>query len=350
MASIMIGARSLRNGTTRAFIILFVMLLGLLVCGMLGLISIGPATGFSILQNFATLGPVALGLGLTMLVREFDISISGMFGLGGCIAVLVGALYPALGIVAAVMFGLIAGAAQGGLMMWLRLGSVPVTLGGLLTFNGIANVLTGSESLRFTNNKIVSLINEPLLGFLSLRSLAAVLVFAVATLIIGWTRLGRDMIALGSSRQAAVSAGVSETPIIVGVFATSGALSALAGAMLSYSLSAASPSGLSDVAVPAVAGVILGGASLLGGAGRPAGTAAGVLILCVLATGLTALGVSSAIRDFITGGILLAVAISDGPDLGRRIYELKAIRRRIGGGAGSLRPLEQSVARTTKQL
>jgi hypothetical protein len=60
--------------------------------------------------------------------------------------------------------------------------------------------------------------------------------------------------------------------------------------------------------------------------------------------------VSSAIRDFITGGILLAVAISDGPDLGRRIYELKAIRRRVVGDVGSLHPLEQSVAPATKQL
>jgi hypothetical protein len=76
------------------------------------------------------------------------------------------------------------------------------------------------------------------------------------------------------------------------------------------------------VTVPAVAAVILGGASLSGGTARPLGAAAGVLILCILRTGLTSLGVSAHVHEIVTGAILLAVAISDGPDLMRRIYEL----------------------------
>ena len=47
-------------------------------------------TIFSVMQLFATLGLVALGLGLSMLVREFDLSVAGMVGLAGCIAVMTG--------------------------------------------------------------------------------------------------------------------------------------------------------------------------------------------------------------------------------------------------------------------
>ena len=59
------------------------------------------ATANSMLQTFATIGPVALGLGMTMLVREFDLSVAGLFGLAGCIAVLTGSTSPLLGIAAA---------------------------------------------------------------------------------------------------------------------------------------------------------------------------------------------------------------------------------------------------------
>ena len=49
------------------------------------------ATAFSVLQQFATIGPVALALGLTMIVREFDLSVGGMLSLAGCLAVMTGA-------------------------------------------------------------------------------------------------------------------------------------------------------------------------------------------------------------------------------------------------------------------
>ena len=57
-------------------------------------------TVFSVMQLFATLGLVALGLGLSMLVREFDLSVAGMVGLAGCIAVMTGVENPWLGVAA----------------------------------------------------------------------------------------------------------------------------------------------------------------------------------------------------------------------------------------------------------
>jgi ribose/xylose/arabinose/galactoside ABC-type transport system permease subunit len=315
------------NGTLRAFA-----LLGLLICGFWGLASagrvhLGPETVFSVLQNFATYGPVALGLGLTMLVREFDISIAGTFSLGSCVAVLVGAVDPALGIIAALLVGLVGGFTQGVLIVRLQLGSVAVSLGGLLTFSGIAYVLTGNQSVSFGNLDVAMAMNAPILGLFSIRSLAALSVFAIAAVIVSYTRIGRDMIAAGSDRQASAMAGVAIEPLVVGAFATSGILSAGSGALLSYSLAAASPAGLSDVTVPAIAAVILGGASLLGGAGRPLGTAAGMLILSLLQTGLTALGFPPFVQELVTGTVLLVVAISDGPDLVRRLHAASKLRR-----------------------
>jgi len=328
----------LRNGTHRAFALFVALAAAFVAVALSAGLPLSGETGFSVLQNFATFGPVALGLGLTMLVREFDISIAGMFGLGGCVAVLVGASGPALGVAAAIAVGLFGGVAQGVFMTRLRLGSVAVTLGGLLTFGGLAYVLTGNRSVPFGNLEIALAMNAPILQIFSLRSLVAWALFIVAAAIVAFTRVGRDMIATGSDRQASALAGVSTDSIIIGAFAASGTLSALAGALLSYSLSAASPAGLSDVSVPAVAAVILGGASLSGGTGRPLGTAAGVLILCLLRTGLTALGVSPYVHEVVTGAILLAVAIADGPDLIRRVSDatrMPSIRLRASGPRSS---------------
>ena len=53
------------------------------------------ATAFSVLQQFATIGPVALALGLSMIIREFDLSVGGMLSLAGCLAVMTGGNEPA---------------------------------------------------------------------------------------------------------------------------------------------------------------------------------------------------------------------------------------------------------------
>jgi ribose/xylose/arabinose/galactoside ABC-type transport system permease subunit len=281
------------------------------------------STVFSVLQQFATIGPVALGLGLSMILREFDLSVGGMLSLAGCIAVMTGGDAPMLGIALAMLAGLAAGLIQGTIMVWLGLSSVGVTLGGLLTLGGIAYVLTANQTIGYDRMDVAMLVNERLLGIFSLRNLVAIAVFAIAALIMGWTRIGRDVIAVGSDRRAALVAGVGVDRIVIGVFAASGVLTALSGSLLSYSLAAASPVALADTLIPAAAACIIGGVSLAGGKGAPLGIAGGVLVLCVLRSGLTAIGVPPYMHDIVTGGVLLAVALLDADDLERRLFALQ---------------------------
>ena len=105
------------------------------------------ATAYSALQTFATISLVTLGLGLTMMIREFDLSVVGMYGMAGCIAVLTGTHHPWLGLGFGLAIGLTAGIVQGLIIVRLHLSSVGVTLGGLLVFVGIAFVLAESRPL-----------------------------------------------------------------------------------------------------------------------------------------------------------------------------------------------------------
>jgi ribose/xylose/arabinose/galactoside ABC-type transport system permease subunit len=134
--------------------------LGLIDHGTGYFFSVG--TIFSVMQLFATLGLVALGLGLSMLIREFDLSVSGMVGMAGCIAVLTGARDPWLGAALGVGAGLLVGLLQGLIMTRLNLSSVGVTLGGLLTLQGVTYVLTDNQTINYPNMKVALGLNAPL--------------------------------------------------------------------------------------------------------------------------------------------------------------------------------------------
>lgn len=287
-------------------------------------------TAFSVFQLFATLGLVALGLGLSMMVREFDLSVAGMMGLAGCIAVMTGVENPWLGLVCGVVAGVVSGGLQGLIMTRLRISSVGVTLGGLLTLQGMTYVLTGNRTINYPNLPVSLTLSKPIEGLLSLRSAAALAVFVFIALVMAFTRIGRDVAATGGDRRASMIAGVNTDRVLVGVFMASGAFSALGGVLLSYSLGAASPAGLADVLAPAAAAAIIGGVSLLGGRGHPLGIAAGVLTLCILRSGFNAIGVPPPVHEVVTGAILLVIAIVDAPDLVRELtrWRLRRAERR----------------------
>jgi ribose/xylose/arabinose/galactoside ABC-type transport system permease subunit len=327
------AARLLLAPRARPFTIMAgaVLVLALIDRGSGYFFSIG--TVFSVMQLFATLGPVALGLGLSMLVREFDLSVAGIVGLAGCIAVLTGAADPWLGFTLGVGAGVVSGTLQGLIMTRLHLSSVGVTLGGLLTLQGITYVLTGNQSIGYPDMAVALALNAPIAGLVSVRSAAALAVFVLAALVMSLTHIGRDVIATGSDRRASRIAGLNTDRIVVAVFAASGASAALAGVLLSYSLGAASPVALADVLAPAAAAAIVGGVSVVGGRGSPMGIAAGVLTLCILRSGLSAIGVAPEVHDLVTGAILIVIAVLDAPELARRVaaWRLARAERACGG-------------------
>lgn len=311
--------------TVRPFAILLAVLI---ILGIMGGAKIfTSALAYSVFQQFATLGPVALGLGLTMMIRGFDLSVGSVFGLAGILAIMSGDVDPFLGIGVALAVGAVSGFVQAALIEKLRIDSIAITLGGLLALAGLSYVVTGNSEIGFSRADIAQLIERPLVGPLSLRFMIVAVVFVVASLLITYTRFGRDLIATGSARQAALIAGVRVTFVTIVVFVLSGGLAGLSGGMLSYSLAAASPLGLADILVPAAAAAIIGGVSLAGGVGHPLGIAGGVLVLCVLRSGLTAIGAEPFVHNLVQGAVLLFVGIFDGDELSRRLHALRAAFR-----------------------
>jgi ribose/xylose/arabinose/galactoside ABC-type transport system permease subunit len=290
---------------------------------------------FNTLQGFASLGLVALALGLTLVAGEFDVSVLGMQALGGVLAVKAGAHSGTLGILAAVAACAFLGAVQGGVIARLRVQSMPVTIGTYIALLGLTNVVAGNETLTFANTDASIWINQTVASWFSPRSLIALGAFAVVLVACATTRIGPELRALGGDRRAARVVGVPVGREVTGLFAVSGALAGLAGAMLAYSNASATLNPGLQPLVLAAAAAVLGGVSLRGGRGAIWGLLLGALAVALLEQvfAITALPTSSA--QIVFGSLLLVVVVVDAPDLRSSLARLRARRASIGRGTSS---------------
>lgn len=270
---------------------------------------------YDIFQNFANAALLALALGITMIAGEFDLSVAATFGLGGVVAVETGAHNPWLGVAVAVAAGLMAGALQGSVVTFFGINAMAVTLGGFLAIAGIAELISRSRTLSYSNYEVGAFLQNPIAGVLSWQSVIVLMLFVVAVFVHHRTRLGVTLRGVGGDRRAARTAGLPIGRTIVIVFVVAGALSAFSGALASYGLASAAPVQNLEPLVFAATAAILGGVTLTGGVGSPLGIAAAGLALSIMQEIFTVLAAPSYFSNLATAALLMAVAIIDAPDL-----------------------------------
>jgi ribose/xylose/arabinose/galactoside ABC-type transport system permease subunit len=286
---------------------------------------------YDVLQTFADYGLLALGLGLSMVAGEYDLSTVGTYIFGGVVAISFGGSSPLAGIAAAVAMGLLVGVIQAVVVRWLKMSALPVTLGGYLVLYGAAHVVSGSKTMTYANASIGARLDNPILTVFSLRSLITFGVFGLVWIVMRFTRLGPDIRAVGGERRASQVAGVSVSRTLVGVLAVSGMCSAAAGALTTYSLASINPDlGLTPIIFGTIA-ALLGGVSLAGGRGSAAGIAAGTLAYAFLQETLAIVGAQDYVSDLVTGALLAVVTALTAPGLRPGI---QALRTRAVTGRG----------------
>lgn len=279
---------------------------------------------FNTFQGLTQLGLLTLGLGLTMVAGEFDLSVVGTYALGGMIAVRTGQSLPFLGVLAAVAAGAAIGAVQGGLIARLRISSLVVTLATYIALLGATSAMSGGLDVTYTNSAATLWLDRPVAVIFSVPSLITLVAFAIAAVIFGGTRLGREIRAVGGDRRASRVAGVRVDRTLVGLFTASGTLAGLGGALFSYSYATANPNPGFQPLILATVGCLVGGVSLAGGRGLPAGLLAGALSVALLRQ----IDAVTAIPDYFTEllyaallGIIVAI---DAPGLRRGLDRLRA--------------------------
>lgn len=128
---------------------------------------------------------------------------------------------------------------------------------------------------------------------------------AIGIYVLGQTRFGRRLYALGGNEDAARLSGIDVYKTKLIVYATASVLAALAGIILASRLNGASPNLGTMFELDAIASVVIGGTSLAGGSGKVGGTVIGALIIGVLNNGMSLLGVSTFYQLIIKGFIII---------------------------------------------
>jgi ribose transport system permease protein len=255
---------------------------------------------------------VATGMTLVLIIAEIDLSVGSVLGLASAALGVAMAQHgwPLwLALLAALTAGLACGAFNGWVSIRWRLPSFIVTLGMLEMARGGAHWLTRSQT-QYLGSSVAGLAGTSVAG-LSLPFFLAILVVIVGQLILTRTVFGRYLIAIGTNEEAVRLSGIDPRPYRMAVFMTSGFLVAAAAAIDTSRFQSANPNAGSGFELQAIAAVVIGGTSLMGGRGSVLSSLFGVLIIAVLNHGLAAVGARDETKRLVTGLVIVAAVIVD---------------------------------------
>ena len=270
-----------------------------------------------VLQQASVNIVLAAGMTFVILTGGIDLSVGSVLA-AAAMAGLIVSNVPGLSnlwILAALATGIGFGVLNGLLISALRLPPFIVTLGSLTAVRGIARLM-GNDTTIFNPNIPFAFIGNssiPVIpGVFSLPWLAviALLVIVISWFVLKRTVLGTHIYSIGGNEAAARLSGIKVPRIYLIVYGISGLMAGLGGVMVSTRLFAANGLQLGQAyELDAIAAVILGGTSFVGGIGTIWGTLIGALIIAVLSNGLVLIGVSD-IWQYVIKGLVIIGAVA----------------------------------------
>lgn len=281
-----------------------------------------PDNGFNILRQISVNLCLSIGMTLVIVSGGIDLSVGAILALGGAVAAGLlknGLAIPPLGIALAFStFGaILAGIGVGAGLGWFngfvitrfKLPPFVATLGMLSIARGLTMLWTGGFPITGLGEGFGVIGTGDFLGVPMpvWIMVGLALIFVVVT---RKARFGRHLYAVGGNERAAHLTGLRVDRVKIAVYTLAGALSGVAGLIVTSRLDSAQPNAGLGYELDSIAAVVIGGTSLSGGRGTVMGTVLGCLIIGVLNNGLFLLNVSPFWQQVIKGGvILLAVAV-----------------------------------------
>jgi len=269
------------------------------------------------LRNLATDSSEALLLGIAIAfllgAGEFDISLGANLILasvvGGLTAGAIGDDSPVLaGIAAAavaIVSGMLIGSINGLIVTYMRVNSLIATLAMLGIVTGTAYIVSGGTDVTGIPAGLQDGFGLKRLLGVPLPAIISVIAWLAAWLVLRYTRFGMHLLALGSSRTAAVRAGLRARGQVIVLFIIGGALAGMAGFIDITRFGATNIAGHTQDSLAAITAAVIGGTLLTGGVISIPGLLCGVALAVILANGLIVVGLSSYYQLIVVGLVLI---------------------------------------------
>lgn len=255
---------------------------------------------------------VAVGMTFVLIIAGIDLSVGSVMALAGAVLGLSLVKFnlplPAA-IFICLIVGILCGLANGLVIIRWSLPAFIVTLGMLEIARGAAYLVTDSRTI-YIGGPVEVITEASVLG-LSLPFIIAVVIVIAGQLVLSRTVFGRYLIAIGTNEEAVRLSGIDPRGLKLAVFALCGFLTSIAAVIHTARLSSANPNAGYGLELQAIAAVVIGGTSLMGGRGSVVSSFFGVLIIAVLGTGLAQVGAQESTKRLITGCVIVAAVILD---------------------------------------
>ena len=257
--------------------------------------------------------PLALiccGMTLVLIIGGIDLSVGSVLALSGSVlSVLLAksAMPLPLAVLAALGTGGLMGLFNGALSVWLKIPSFIVTLGTLKIAFGLAMLVTGAETVT-VGTRLEPFVARLGGNGLPVSFLVASSVAVFTQLVLTRTVYGRHLIAIGTNESAVRLAGVATQWKRISVFGLTGLLVGLASVFFAARLGGANADAGNGLELSAIAAVVIGGTSLMGGRGSVINSFLGAMIILTLEAGLAQVGASEWSKHIITG-IVIVIAV-----------------------------------------
>ncbi len=269
-----------------------------------------------VLNQSAIYGVASVGMTFVIISGGIDLSVGSLIAFGGVVCALItqklGAGWDAMafGWFVAIGAGIGTGSFSALFITRFQIPPFIATLAVMSTIRGLGFLIVEGKPV-FDVPERYTFLGRYLVAGVPIGVIILIIVFIVGGVLLNSTRFGRHVRAIGGSEESARLSGVPVDRVKWAVYCMSGALAVLAGLMLSSKMKSGDPTvGVGDE-LQVIAAVVVGGTSLTGGRGTIMGTFLGLIIIAVLATGLTWIGMESFGQQVILGIVILAAVLLD---------------------------------------
>ncbi len=256
---------------------------------------------------------LAFGVTFVIITGGIDLSLGSIVAVSGVTSAMLAHpdSYPVLiPIIMGLLAGLLMGAFNGFIITKSKIAPFIVTLGTMTIGRGLALILSDGRPVSNLSDSFNYLGSGTVLG-IPVLILIFILVFALCSIILSKTILGRYIYAIGGNEQAARASGINIDRVKLSVYSISGLLAGLAGILLASRITTGQPNAGAGFELDAIAAVVIGGTSTAGGRGTMAGTLIGVLLIGVINNGLDLLNVTSYYQQVVMGIIIIGAVVLD---------------------------------------